>query len=364
MLNGLAPDSYPQLLGYVATSEKPRAETPLLTMQGDPLLAHWQFGLGRAVAFTSDAKSKWGNNWIRWEQYQTFWSQIANWSLRRIETSDLSTEVAIEQGRGIISVEAIDTEGNFRNFLDLQAVVVNPKGERELVILTQTAAGRYEAKFETRETGSYLVHLRQLENGKISSSQVIGTNLDHSPEFADSRPSQARLKRLAEVGGGKLLKRDFTKDNPFKHDRKETFQPVDLWDWMLKFAILLFPIDVGIRRIQIDSKEWKRWIFNLKRMLIFWRQPKGNLSQEESLNSLLAKRNKTRQELLQRQHIKSDGPDVKLFRPQELTNDNSLTKSSIKYNSDKLKNIETKEEERSTTSRLLAAKRNALRKKK
>jgi len=133
---------------------------------------------------------------------------------------------------------------------------------------------------------------------------------------------------------------------------------------MLKFAILLFPIDVGIRRIQIDSKEWKRWIFNLKRMLIFWRQPKGNLSQEESLNSLLAKRNKTRQELLQRQHIKSDGPDVKLFRPQELTNDSSLTKISIKYNSDKLKNIETKAEESSTTSRLLAAKRNALRKKK
>ena len=363
MLNGLAPDSYPQLLGYVATSEKQRAETPLLTTQGDPLLAHWQFGLGRAVAFTSDAKAKWGNNWIRWEQYQAFWSQIANWSLRRIETSDLSTDVVIEQGRGIISVEAINTEGNFRNFLDLQAVVVNPKGERELVILTQTAAGRYEAKFETRETGSYLVHLRQIENGEISSSQVIGTNLDHSPEFSDSQPSQSRLKRLAEVGGGKLLKRDFTKDNPFKHDRKATFQPVDLWDWMIKFAILLFPIDVGIRRIQIESKEWTRWMYDLKRIIIFWRQPKVNLTQEDSLNSLLAKHNKTRQKLFQRQNLNSDSLGVTLSQPQESTNDSSPTKSSIKDTSDKLKNIETKAEDNSITSRLLEAKRNALRKK-
>ena len=55
------PASTTDLLGYVATSEKPRAETPLLTTQGDPLLAHWQYGLGRAVAFTSDAKAKWGS---------------------------------------------------------------------------------------------------------------------------------------------------------------------------------------------------------------------------------------------------------------------------------------------------------------
>ena len=42
LLAGFGAGSYPQLLGYVATSEKPRAETPLLTTQGDPLLAHWQ----------------------------------------------------------------------------------------------------------------------------------------------------------------------------------------------------------------------------------------------------------------------------------------------------------------------------------
>src|SRR4029077_7085581 len=43
LIRGIGGGDYPQLRGYVATSQKPRAETPLLTDKGDPLLAHWQF---------------------------------------------------------------------------------------------------------------------------------------------------------------------------------------------------------------------------------------------------------------------------------------------------------------------------------
>ena len=365
LLAGFGAGSYPQLLGYVATSEKPRAETPLLTTQGDPLLAHWQYGLGRAVAFTSDAKAKWGSNWIGWGDYQTFWSQIANWSLRRVETGDLSADVAIEQGRGIISVEAIDTDGNFRNFLDLQAVVVNPKGERELVPLTQTAAGRYEAEFETRETGSYLVHLREMEQGELRASQVIGANLDHSPEFAESRPNLARLERLAEVGGGRLLSRDFGADNPFEHDRTETFQPVDLWEWLLKFAVLLFPVDVGVRRIQIDREEWSRWMAGLMRVLIFWRRKKSP-KREESLASLLAKRDEARQTFRREQPSAPTEPAPELFQPSQPTSGDpaGLGASAAAVAEPPTTEDNPEPEGDSTTSRLLAAKRKALRKKK
>src|SRR5262249_46603246 len=48
VVRGIGAAEYPNLLGYVATTPKPRAETPLWTDKGDPLLAHWQYGLGRA----------------------------------------------------------------------------------------------------------------------------------------------------------------------------------------------------------------------------------------------------------------------------------------------------------------------------
>jgi hypothetical protein len=358
-LTGFAAGGYPQLLGYVATSEKPRAETPLLTAQGDPLLAHWQYGLGRAVAFTSDARAKWGSQWIGWGKYQTFWSQLANWSLRRVETGDLSADIAIEQGSGIISVEAMDADGNYRNFLDLQAVVVGPKGERQLVPLKQTAPGRYETAFETRETGAYLVHLREMENGELRSSQVIGANLDHSPEFAESRPNLARLERLAEVGGGKLLSRDFAADNPFERDRKKTFQPVDLWEWLLKFAVILFPIDVGVRRIQLDWEEWLKATANLRRLLFFWRRKERQTGTDESLASLLGKRDEARQSF---QRDRPSAPDPRLFQPEQTSAEFSAKPSAVAEA--KPEEPSQADENVSTTSRLLAAKRKARRRKK
>ncbi len=62
-VRGIASGTYPQLPGYVATEPKPRAEIPLVTENGNPRLAHWQYGLGRAVAFTSDARNQWARNW-------------------------------------------------------------------------------------------------------------------------------------------------------------------------------------------------------------------------------------------------------------------------------------------------------------
>ena len=82
------------------------------------------------VAFTSDARAKWAANWLGWDKFQQFWLQVAQWSLRRVEASDFNTEVAVEKGEGHVSVEAIDAKGNYRNFLNLQTLVVSPKGRK------------------------------------------------------------------------------------------------------------------------------------------------------------------------------------------------------------------------------------------
>ena len=71
-------------------------------------------------------------------------------------------------------------------------------------------------------------------------SQALGLSVNYSPEFDDSGPNLNLLRRLAELGGGKVL--DPSTDNPFLHDRQKTFQPLDLRDWLLKFAILLVPL--------------------------------------------------------------------------------------------------------------------------
>lgn len=297
ILRGIGAAELPTLRGYVCTTPKARAEVPLVSDKGDPVLAHWQYGLGRAVAFTSDAKAKWAQDWLGWPKYRQFWSQVGQWALRRLDTADFNTEVSVEKGEGVLSVEALDAQGNYRNFLNLSAVVVSPKGERQTVRLEQTGPGRYEARFPTREVGAYLLNLVEMQGSQVRATQAVGASVNYSPEFADSGPNLSLLRRLAEAGGGRLLagvELPPGADNPFLHDRVKTFQPRDLWQWLLKFAIFLFVADVGVRRIYIDRAEWLKATENLRRLLFFWRAPARPVQADESLNALLARRGQVR----------------------------------------------------------------------
>ncbi len=351
---------YPQLRGYVATSQKPRAETPLLTDKGDPLLAHWQFGLGRAVAFTSDAKSKWAQDWLGWPTYRQFWSQIAKWSLRRLDNADFTTEVTIDKGEGVISVEAVDEKGNYRNFLNLQSVVVSPKGERQSVRLEQTGPGHYEARFPTRAVGAYMLNLMDIENGAVRGAQRLGASVNYSPEFSATEPNRNLLRRLAEAGGGKVLEPDMPADNPFQHDRVKTFQPRDWWEWLLKLAIVLFPLDVGVRRIQIDRAEWARATKTIRRWLFFWRGVPRTPEADESLAALLARRDQVRA----KQTAPQPSPD--LFEPEhpvvilpEKTDAGPIQPATRPAGESPA--AEPADSRANTTSRLLEAKRRAAR---
>jgi uncharacterized membrane protein len=296
VVRGIGGGEYPTLHGYVSTQPKPRAEVPLITEKGDPLLAHWQYGLGRAVAFTSDAKPKWARMWMNWDKYRQFWTQVAQWSLRRVQNADFTTEVNIDKGEGVVTVEALDEQGNYRNFLNLQTVVVSPKGERQLVRLEQTGPGHYEARFPAREVGSYSLNLMDIRDGKLAGSQFLGASVNYSPEFNATEPNLHLLEKIAEVSGGKVLPREpaTPDDNPFLHDRKKTFQPRDLWPFLLAAAICLFPLDVGVRRVQVDREEWQKFIAAIRRRLFFWEGKERPVEADESLGALLARRDEVR----------------------------------------------------------------------
>ncbi|MCC6233352.1 MAG: VWA domain-containing protein [Verrucomicrobiales bacterium] len=363
---GIAASDYPTLRGYVATSPKARAETPLVTGKGDPLLAHWQFGLGRAVAFTSDARAKWGADWVTWSRYRQFWSQVAQWALRKVDATDFTTDVTLDDGVGHMSVEALDGEGNFRNFLNLQAVVVDAKGQRQNVRLSQKGPGRYEAEFPAKEVGAYMINLLDIHEGEVRSVQPLGANLNYSPEFSVSGPNLAFLQRLVEAGGGRVLDAGNPLDNPYLRDRRRTHQPRDLWWWLLAVAVVLFPIDVGVRRVQIDPAEWaKAWAWLLHALRL--RRRPTVVASDPALSTLLARKDQVR--ATQTGAATTARPADELFRPAqrvEVRDDplpsgqpNATTEPKVEP-----ANPEGTSAEVSGTERLLAAKRRAQNRKK
>jgi uncharacterized membrane protein len=316
ILRGIGGGEYPSLLGYVCTTPKSRAEIPLVSDKGDPILAHWQYGLGRAVAFTSDAKARWARNWLGWEKYRQFWAQVAQWSLRRVDNADFTADVVVDKGEGHLSVDAVDEDGNYRNFLSLQTVVVGPKGERQTVTLEQTGPGHYEAHFPTREVGSYVLNLLDMREGKPRGSMVLGASVNYSPEFAEPQPNANLLKQLADYGGGKVLDPTAPADNPFKRDRQKTFRPVDLYEWLLRVAILLFIADVGVRRIQVDRDEWLKATATLHQWVFFWKGKPRPKEADESLAALLVRRDQVRAKTTAPPNPSE--PRADLFKPKQV----------------------------------------------
>lgn len=356
LIRGIGATEMPPLLGYVATTTKPRAETPIVSEKGDPVLAHWQYGLGRAVAFTSDAKPKWAQQWLPWAKYRQFWSQVAQWSLRKIDSADFNTDVSVDRGQGTIAVEALDANGNFRNFLNLEALVVSPKGERVSVPLEQTGPGRYDAKFPTKEVGAYLINLLEKKDGKLAGSQVLGASVNYSPEFLAAEPNFNLLRRISEIGAGRILDIQNPAFNPFEFNRQKTFQPNDLWEWLLRLAILLFPVDVGIRRIQIDRAEWEKFLSIVRAKLLFWRGKPRTVEAEESLDALLARRAEVRAKT-----TATPEPIADLFRPAavpKIDEPPSAQPSQVPASAKETPKS-NKTEPTQTTSRLLEAKRRA-----
>ncbi|MGE0610116.1 MAG: VWA domain-containing protein, partial [Pirellulales bacterium] len=214
ILNGID-DGLPPFTGYVMTTRKenPLVEIPLLAPEpqskdNNTLLAAWTFGLGRSVAFTSDAGSRWTADWNAWGNYDKFFSQMVRWSMRPAGDQGkftVSTDVQDEKVRVVVT--ALDKDDKFVNFLDIGASALGPDLDPRDIKLEQTAPGRYVGTFDAKDAGSYFL---MLNPGAGQAPIRAGIDVPYSAEFKDRTTDDALLVNLAALqpkGGlpGKLI---------------------------------------------------------------------------------------------------------------------------------------------------------------
>ena len=117
VLDGMDAGRLPQLLGYNATTAKGSATVALLTGREDPLLAQWQYGLGRAAAWTSDARQQWATPWIGTPEFGTLTAQLVAWTLPPQDSEGIDVRFSPgDRGELNVEVTSFDDEGGPRNF--------------------------------------------------------------------------------------------------------------------------------------------------------------------------------------------------------------------------------------------------------
>lgn len=251
----------PPLRGYVASTPKTAAQRILSGPEpyADPILAAWQYGLGRVVAFTADASARWANEWVVWEDFSRFWGQAVAWSINAGANENLETSIVLEDERARIVVDARDEAGGFLDGLALDGAVLNPSGNSLRLGLQQTAPGRYEASFTPGSEGAYFLNISgeaAAEAGAAPLTDLKGWVRSYSPEYLPHAGGERLLADLAEVTGGRNLAD--APDAVFAHNLGERQAANDIWESLVLLALLLLPLDIALRRLIITRGDLQR----------------------------------------------------------------------------------------------------------
>ncbi len=287
-LSGIDTANLPPLTGYVVTTPRPMANTVLKTHQDDPLLAYWRIGLGKSVAFTSDNGLRWAMEWARWEDYSRFWSQLVRWIVPDLSRDDFMVRSVIESGRGQVVVEAIAPDGEPVNFLDLSVRVVSPSGKSGTLPLSQTGSGRYEADFEAGEVGTYMLNTFNNTDGSAPQGNLQTVTLSYSPEYRDFSTNRYLLEKIASATGGSVID---TQWDVFRKTGQVAYHSRPTWRELLLLILLLFPLDIALRRVYLPRELKDKFAVLLKGAS----KNKEAIPQHGTMGALLARKEAVRE---------------------------------------------------------------------
>ncbi len=250
-LAGRSFDEPPALGGYNLTYLRPEAQLAAVTRDEyeAPVVAAWQVGLGRALAYTGQVGGPWSGDLGSWSELGELLASLARWTAGESEDFGQEMLVTEELDRGLLRVRLhLDPERTGDPFTELPRALVltgvpgqtPEKSERALAWVDPDTL---EAEVEL---GGDEVALTRLEVPGRGATALPPVRLPYSPELAPAEPGSGHLvlEELARSTGGRqrIDVADVWRDFP----RRPRF--VELTPWLLALVLLTFLLEVLERR--------------------------------------------------------------------------------------------------------------------
>jgi uncharacterized membrane protein len=240
ILDGIDFAAAPPLKGYVRYETKPAAETILRLDRRDPLLARWQYGLGRAAVFTSDAKTRWATDWVAWKGFDKFWTNLARDLLPHARGGEASAEYDSASG----ALDVVYRLGpGVAEPTNIPAIfAIGSDGFHKPVEVKKTAAGTYRGHLliGAREG---LFRIRPVEDSRAFPE--VGLYRPET-ELTEYGSNPLLLKQVAEFTGGRY---EPSAKDVFDPGNRSLLTMLSLWPGLLALA-------VGLNLAELIMRKW------------------------------------------------------------------------------------------------------------
>ncbi len=244
IIRDVTKEGLPELYGYVATTKKERSIELLESDQKDPVLAYWQYGLGKTVAWTSDVSGEWSAEYSTWEYTPLLWHNLIKLVS---EDNGMEGSYANVEQKGNKATVTYTTEDYSAN-TKVIAIVYDEEGNPVEVELDPKKPGIYEATVDTKDTGIYTINIQQREGEDIVSSINTAAIMQYSLEYK-FYPENTLLDEFAAQTGGVFIDKP---DEVFKHIPEFVKARFNLWLPLLILAAFIFLYDIAVRRFHIS----------------------------------------------------------------------------------------------------------------
>jgi hypothetical protein len=219
------------------------------------VLASWQYGLGRAVAWTSDEGTQWATRWSA-RRLPGFWVDLVRWSLRGYNPGTRVPALQVADGQLHISATRYTAGGAFDDTAAPRVRVVGPDGSAQVVALSLAGPGSYAAALPLAGPGLYTATLGHDDRSPVAPADVAALAVPYDAEYTGDGVDTAFLTHLAAASGGQSLVRPA---DAFEHSGlPPTVSWLPLWPLLLALALLLFPVEVGVRLLVPPDPVFRR----------------------------------------------------------------------------------------------------------
>ena len=235
----------PRLHGYIATTKKDIAQVFIHSHKDEPILAGWNVGLGKAIAWTSDVKPAWAKEWIPWHNFGKFWGQSVNWVLPAADVgADFDLTVSLRHGAADVSIDT-QTPSQVSTY---EVRVAGPNGTSEPIEMQQRTLRRYNGTFQVPNSGSYIVTAQREGDGR-KRTEVL--SLPYPVEYTEFEVNTNLLKTLASETAGIYEPTPSQIASPAGAPIESR---VPLAQALLVIAAILFVLEMILRRYSIANR--------------------------------------------------------------------------------------------------------------